>query len=408
MRIKTAEIIRVGAEPCLDRESMAACLAVGELLSRKGIRRTRLELIGSEKNELCEAVRAAISRAELVVLSGGFTLFPALATEAVCSLTGLEASTDDRIAELQRKYHKTRGHTRHEYCNANTRYPSGATLFLPDGAAEAAWLVSFERANKAVLCLPGGGAELALYAESELDGMLTQAADRELFTLTVNTVGAGLGLLDDEAARISDKLGVKAEVHCSTGRADIVITAPEQALCTKALKALKGGDAGRYIYGVDSDLATEIVRLLTKKKKTVAFAESCTGGLIVKSLVDVPGSSEVLDGSLVTYSNTVKHDYLGVRSSTLEKDGAVSRKCAAQMAEGARRAMDADFGVAVTGIAGPGGGTPDKPVGLVYVAVSKRGESAKVVKLNLSGDRTTVRQSTVAYALRILWHEIDQ
>ena len=123
-------------------------------------------------------------------------------------------------------------------------------------------------------------------------------------------------------------------------------------------------------------------------------------------LVSVPGSSEVFDGSLVTYANQIKHDYLEVRSSTLENDGAVSRKCAAQMAEGARRAMHADYGVAITGIAGPGGGSPEKPVGLVYVAISERGESASVHKFNLHGSRTDIRTASASYALRELYRAI--
>jgi len=177
-------------------------------------------------------------------------------------------------------------------------------------------------------------------------------------------------------------------------------------VCKKALKRLTASEVGDSVYGTDTDLATEIVRILTKQKKTVSFAESCTGGLLASMLVAVPGSSEVFDGSLITYANQIKHDYLEVRASTLESEGAVSRKCAAQMAEGARRAMHADFGVGITGIAGPGGGSPEKPVGLVYVAVSERGESASVHKFNFHGSRSDIRAAAAAYALRELYRVI--
>ena len=157
-----------------------------------------------------------------------------------------------------------------------------------------------------------------------------------------------------------------------------------------------------------SELARRIVALLGERKKTVTFAESCTGGLIAATLVSAPGSSAVFDGSLVTYANRIKRDYLGVSESTLEKDGAVSSSCAEQMAEGARRAMDADYAVAVTGIAGPGGGSPEKPVGLVYIAVAARGEKTEVFRFVFEGGRTAVRRATCRQALCELYCRISK
>ncbi len=141
-----------------------------------------------------------------------------------------------------------------------------------------------------------------------------------------------------------------------------------------------------------------LVELLRKKNKTLATAESCTGGLIGGAITSVPGASEVYGFGFITYANEAKERILGVRHETLAAHGAVSPETAAEMAAGARKAGGADIAVAVTGIAGPGGGTPEKPVGLVYVGVaSERG--VRTVKLNLSGDRDAVRRRTVERAL---------
>lgn len=412
MKIKTAEIINVSIDPANDCAAMAACRAITDKLWAHGIRRERLSFVGRDEGELVHALSEALKRADMAVLTGIFARFPAVATAAVAAVTGCTTQEDEHIIELQRNFHKSRGHRRHDYCDANARVPAGTDIFLAEKTAEAAYALPFEKINKCILCLPGEGGDLALYAEAGLDDFLKKNSAPAHCTRRVNLIGSGIGRMVREASRVSEEFGVRAEVCSFVGEANIIVTctantkSEAEKTCDRAVKSIMKGEAGKYVYGVDTDLASEIVRLLTKKKQTVTFAESCTGGMIAKTLVDVPGSSEVFDGSLVTYSNTVKHDFLGVRSSTLENDGAVSRKCAAQMAEGARRAMHADYGVAVTGIAGPGGGTPEKPVGLVYVAVSQRGEAASVIKLNLSGDRTTVRETTVKYALRQLWREI--
>jgi nicotinamide-nucleotide amidase len=132
------------------------------------------------------------------------------------------------------------------------------------------------------------------------------------------------------------------------------------------------GLLGPYIYGVeDEDLETVIVRLLTERKATLALAESCTGGYIANRVTNVPGASAVLLAGLVTYSNAAKQKFLGVHAETLARHGAVSEPVAREMADGARRLLRADYALAVTGIAGPGGGTPDKPVGTAYIALSE-------------------------------------
>ena len=147
--------------------------------------------------------------------------------------------------------------------------------------------------------------------------------------------------------------------------------------------------------------AETLVSLLRSKGKTVSTAESCTGGLIGASITDIPGASEVFLGGVVSYSNDAKEGILGVSHSVLIEHGAVSEQTARQMVEGSMRLFDSDYAVAVTGIAGPGGATPEKPVGLVYIAVAD-GPRTVVTRNVFNGDRQTVRESTVREACSLL------
>ena len=151
--------------------------------------------------------------------------------------------------------------------------------------------------------------------------------------------------------------------------------------------------------------AEKLVALLSEKNLKVASAESCTGGLVADAIVSVPGASAVFDGGIVSYANRIKENLLGVQPQTLCDFGAVSSQCAAEMANGIRQRMDADVGISTTGIAGPGGGTPEKPVGTVYVGVAKK-EKITVFRLQLSGNRKEIREKTVKIAISCAVSEI--
>lgn len=148
-------------------------------------------------------------------------------------------------------------------------------------------------------------------------------------------------------------------------------------------------------------LCTEIIKALTNGGKHITFAESCTGGMLAEMLTAVSGASECFDGSFVTYANEQKEKMVGVRHETLEKYGAVSYQTALEMSRGARLALGADIGAGVTGIAGPGGGTPEKPVGLVYISISTK-DIHCFCRLNLDGDRFEVRRKTCLYVLELV------
>ena len=148
-------------------------------------------------------------------------------------------------------------------------------------------------------------------------------------------------------------------------------------------------------------LCTEIIEALTNGGKHITFAESCTGGMLAEMLTAVSGASECFDGSFVTYANEQKEKLIGVRHETLAKYGAVSYQTALEMSRGARLALGADIGAGVTGIAGPSGGTPEKPVGLVYISISTK-DIHYFCRLNLDGDRFEVRRKTCLYVLELV------
>lgn len=152
----------------------------------------------------------------------------------------------------------------------------------------------------------------------------------------------------------------------------------------------------------------EILGLCAQRGATFATAESCTGGLVGGAVTAVPGASDGYRGGVVSYANEVKRALLGVREDTLARHGAVSAECAAEMVAGACAALEADYAVATTGIAGPGGATPDKPVGLVFIAAARRGRAATVTRNVFPGNRDEVRRAAVAAALALLLSELKR
>ena len=155
------------------------------------------------------------------------------------------------------------------------------------------------------------------------------------------------------------------------------------------------------------DIVEKLVTTLSQQGKTLCTAESCTGGLIAATITDIPGASAIFDRAFITYSNQAKQDMIGVSANTLNKHGAVSYETAQQMAEGALKTANTDIAIACTGIAGPDGGTAEKPVGLVYIGIAYKGGDTQVYKKKYTGDRQAVRTQTVWDSLKSVLTTID-
>ena len=197
--------------------------------------------------------------------------------------------------------------------------------------------------------------------------------------------------------------------YCKSGEVRIRVTAKadthEKAkeMCNACVEKIKQSSVGKFIYGIDTKtIENTLVLALRDQGKTFACAESCTGGLIAKRITDISGCSEVFLGGCVSYANSVKQGILGVSYESLESFGAVSEQVALEMAEGIRKQTGADIGVSTTGIAGPGGGTPEKPVGTVFVAISAENYS-KCIKLSLSPmkSREYIREVSASNAMHL-------
>jgi nicotinamide-nucleotide amidase len=229
----------------------------------------------------------------------------------------------------------------------------------------------------------------------------------------VKLCGVGESLVETELKDLIDaQSNPTIATYAKVGEVDIRVTASgtdEKAahkLVKPVVKEIKKR-FGSYIFTTDENVTLEaaVMQLLDENKLTLATAESLTGGMLTSRLINVPGASEVIKTGFVTYSNKSKRKYLGVKRSTLEKHGAVSEQCAKEMVKGCQTATKADAAISLTGIAGPDGGTDEKPVGLTYIGVSVLGK-IKVKKFVFSGEREKIRESATATALTMLRHSL--
>ena len=256
--------------------------------------------------------------------------------------------------------------------------------------------------------LPGPPRELRPMFDDAVAPLLKRAFAAEIFICrTLRTTGIGESRVQELVE--SDlqpfvKRGLEIGYCARPGAVDVRLTASG----TAAEKLVRAGEAvvqkilGENIFGFDDDeIENVVVKLLAQNKKTLALAESCTGGLMANRITDVPGASEVFIGGVVSYANSAKEKFLGVRAESLAAHGAVSEVVAREMAAGAREKFGSDFALAVTGIAGPGGGAADKPVGTVFIALASA-HGVEVKKILNVWERATFRPVTATQALEWL------
>lgn len=229
-----------------------------------------------------------------------------------------------------------------------------------------------------------------------------------IYKKTVKIAGVEEQVIRDNIIDLAHDADAEVTISYDSGEAFICVKgeAEDESDAKKIAKPLVKEIKARYgamIYTTDEDVSLEqtVVELLDKNGLTISTAESCTGGLLSGRIINVPGASEIIKTGFVTYSNKAKRKYLGVRKSTLEKYGAVSEECAKEMVKGLVAETKSDVGLSTTGIAGPDGGTPDKPVGLVYIGCNVCG-SIRVKECRLKGSREQIRKRAVTEALNLL------
>lgn len=404
----TAEIICVGTELLLGNIVNTNAAFLSEKLAYLGINCYFQTVVGDNRDRLLSVINTALSRADILIFSGG--LGPTeddLTKETVAEALGKKLIRDKRAEQEIADYFALRGRipTDNNWKQADV-IEGCEILYNKNGTAPGIFVSEGE---KTVILLPGPPLELKSMFTDSVMPKLQQKCGQVFYSQTVKIVGPGessvetqiLDMLDTQDNPTIAPYAKTGEVHLRvTARAKDEKEAREKTAPVVEELYRRFGNA---VYTTDADETLEmaLTKLLIKKKYTMTTAESCTGGMIAARMVNAPGVSAVLKSGFITYANEAKEEMLGVSHDTLEKFGAVSRETAEEMAEGAVKAAHTDAAVAVTGIAGPDGGTKEKPVGLVYIGVNVRG-NVEVREYHFSGSRQKIRESVTAAALTFL------
>lgn len=404
----TAEIICVGTELLLGNIVNTNAAFLSEKLAYLGINCYFQTVVGDNRDRLLSVINTALSRADILIFSGG--LGPTeddLTKETVAEALGKKLIRDKKAEQEIADYFALRGRipTDNNWKQADV-IEGCEILYNKNGTAPGIFVSEGE---KTVILLPGPPLELKSMFTDSVMPKLQQKCGQVFYSETVKIVGPGessvetqiLDMLDTQDNPTIAPYAKTGEVHLRvTARAKDEKEAREKTAPVVEELYRRFGNA---VYTTDADETLEmaLTKLLIKKKYTMTTAESCTGGMIAARMVNAPGVSAVLKSGFITYANEAKEELLGVSHDTLEKYGAVSRETAEEMAEGAAKAAHTDAAVAVTGIAGPDGGTKEKPVGLVYIGVNVRG-NVEVREYHFSGSRQKIRESVTAAALTFL------
>lgn len=402
-----AELIFSGSELLLGHILNTNAQYLGVKLSEIGIEVIFHTTVGDDWDRLRQAIRQAVDRSETVIITGG--LGPTtddLTAEAVADVLEMPLVLDLKSLEILIELYKKRGQSMPESNKKQAYFPEGSVI-LPNtrGTAPGALI---ERDGKTVILLPGPPQELAAMFENSVVPFLKKkvCGGPVMRYKVMKLTGISESAVQDRIKDLGGQGNPGISYVAKPGEIQVRITASAEN-SIEAEKMVAGlftkvqNHLNEFIFGFDGDILEEILgQLLIKKGLSISVAESCTGGLIGAKLTDIPGSSRYFKGGVVAYSNEIKETVLGVPSKTLEAHGAVSKETAMAMADGVRKLAGSDLGLAVTGIAGPEGGTEAKPRGLVYIALSAD-EGASFMEYRFPGTRTAVRQGASNAAMNM-------
>ena len=418
-KINTAEILCVGTELLIGDIVNTNAAYISSRLAEMGISQYHQSVVGDNPERLSEALKTALGRSDLVITSGGLgPTYDDLTKETAAKLVGRDMHVDAESLEAIKTYFAKTGRVMSPNNEKQAHVPDGSVVFKNfNGTAPGIGIEDFEN-NKIIVMLPGPPRELEPMFANEVMPYLLKFTDSVLVSHNINIFGMGESSVEQALhGLMENSQNPTVAPYVNTGEVRLRATARAKThdecekLCADMIEKILATEVDEYVYGVDADsLENALVHTLCEKKLTFASADSCTGGLVGTRITDISGASEVYLGSIISYANEVKEKMLGVPHDVLEAHGAVSPETAAYMARGVREKLGADIAVSTTGIAGPGGGSAEKPVGLVYVAISSRlGET--VTKLNIAPGRKVrdyVRYLAASNALSLARKEAEK
>ncbi|GAB4139646.1 MAG: competence/damage-inducible protein A [Bacteroidia bacterium] len=404
-----AEIITIGDELLIGQVIDTNSAWIGEQLSLAGIRVGYKSAVSDDEQEIIRALDAASRRSDIIIITGG--LGPTkddITKKTLAEYFDMKLVMNESVLEDVRALFERFGRPLTDLNKLQAMVPEGCRV-IPNknGTAPGMW---FERDNRVYISMPGVPFEMkSMMSDFVIPQLKATFKLPFIYHRTILTHGIGESFLAEKIENWENELaadGLKLAYLPSPGMVRLRISgAGMDATAVKSLVAKHEEKLmpliSHYFFGYDQDTLESVVgRLMTEKHKTLAIAESCTGGKISSMITSVPGSSAYFTGSVIAYDNAVKIHTLQVSEQLIQEHGAVSEPVAMAMAEGVRKLFKTDIAVATTGIAGPDGGSPEKPVGAVWIAISVNGQtSAKLYQFGDNRERNILRASLTALSL---------
>lgn len=409
------ELISVGTEILLGNIVNTNAAYLAEKCALLGCSLYHQTVVGDNEERLEDAVRQALERSDVVILTGG--LGPTkddLTKEVTAKVFNRELRMDEHSkARIQEFFDKIGSRKVTENNWKQALAPEGAIVIDNLNGTAPGLIIEDKERNKTAILIPGPPGEMKPMFERDIAPYLNRLQPEGIYSHMVKICGIGESQAETMVADLMDaqtnptlapyaKIG---EVHFRVTAKAKNEEAAEELMRPLIQELLRRFGNAVYTISEEETLEASIVALLKERKMTVTTAESCTGGLLAGRLMNVAGASDVYREGYITYADASKEKLLGVRHETLAKHGAVSEETAAEMALGAAKAAKADAALGVTGIAGPGGGTKEKPVGLVYIGCAVGGH-VKVRRFQFTGNREKNRDYAVVRALTFLRDEL--
>ncbi len=396
-----AEIIAIGSELLTPFRQDTNSLYLTEKLNQLGVEVVIKTIVGDSRSRLVSVAQHALFRSDIVIFMGG--LGPTeddLTREAVAEALGLELHRSEELLEKLKQRFAARGYklTPNNFQQADV-IAGAVVLTNPNGTAPGQWITGqYEGRDRLIILLPGPPFELrAMFEEQCVDRLRAKLPPAYIATRVLKVAMLGESLVDSRVAPIYKRYtDVQTTILAGAGdiQFNLFTRADSMEAAQQRVDDLAGeieDELGDALYASKGESLEQIVGYyLQMRNSTLAVAESCTGGLLADRITSISGSSRYFLGGAIVYSNELKTEFAGVPKSLLAKHGAVSREVAVALAEGIRKRCEATFGIGITGVAGPNGGSEEKPVGLVYHALASERET-QVEERKFPGDRKRVR-----------------